>query len=72
MISAQVIEKRMDWNDFLEPHEVWPTLHPPQSAAEPGSLRDYGVEQWDTCLVVFLHNTTDPMERLCLHLRLCV
>lgn len=47
-------------------------LRPPHCAAEPGSLRDYSVEQWDTCLVVFLHNTTDPMERLCLHLRHCV
>lgn len=43
---------------------MWPTLHEPQSVSEVRALRDYTVEQWDTCLIVFLHNTTDPMERV--------
>lgn len=44
---------------------MWPTLHEPQFVSEARALRDYTVEQWDTCLIVFSHNTTDPMERVC-------
>lgn len=43
---------------------MWPTLHAAQSGSGTSLLRDYTAEQWDTCLIVFLHNTTDPMERV--------
>lgn len=41
---------------------MWPTLHAAQSGSGTSLLRDYTAEQWDTCLIVFLHNTTDPMD----------